>query len=714
MNVKLKKLAVTLTITAILLSFAPTNMKITFSSNSWGKVDLFTQKEPYSGKGPNMPSDAFGPQEVVILNALVTYNENPVQNLLVAFDVKTPSDTSFSLTARTNSSGIATVDFAIPQKCVNESEAFGKWFSVAKVLIDGTAFQDALTFKVDWIVKLISVRTTDQNLTYRANFGIGGDVGLEITLRSVAMIVKSATIAIVIQDELNVHVNSSEIHDLKVTPNEKLVFLYSKLLIPKHAFVGKAKAIVSAFTAPVNESGVPYCPAVSTQFFIVLFEPLTITFHDAAVVSATPSAETVEVGQVVDIVAVVQNEGTAIESFNASAHYDSVPIGTSRITTLTPYSHATLNFTLDTSTVNPGNYTITVSIPYLVNEVDIRTIQLYNYTDNVFVDGIIEIKPKLPVVIHDIAVVDVKISKQVLYIGEVLQINVSVFNKGTKTEKFDVDTYYDSSLIGTLGVDALAPGARVTLIFLWNTSLVREGSYLISASAPLPDDINVADNTLVDGVVRVIAKPPLPQIHDVAILNVSPSKTVVYTGEVVNIYVAVKNEGSYVESFDVTAFYNSNVVGKLSVNSLPPGSEMPLVFYWNTRDVAEGNYTLSAEASVVPDEVNIENNRFLNGVVWVKPQVFPPVWKIPVWLLTILFLLALFIGICLLAVIAFALLRRRKRKKKDIMVIQPTSPTIKPFKEVGFKRSKTCSVCGKEFPEVYTFCPYCFTFHGKD
>jgi hypothetical protein len=701
MNAGLKKLAVMLTITAILLSFTQANMKMVSSSDTGRKIDVFTQKEPYSGKGPNMPSDAFGPQEVVILYALVTYNEIPIQNLLVAFNVKIPSNTSFSLTARTNSSGIATVDFAIPQKCVNVSEAFGKWFALAKVLIDGEAFEDTLTFKVDWIVKLISVRTIDQNLTYRANFGIGGDVGLEISLTSVAMIVKSATIAIVIQDELNVPVNSSEIRDIKVTPNEKLVFLYSKLLIPKYAFVGKAKAIVSAFTAPLNESWVPYCPAVSTEFFIVPYEPLKITFHDVAVVDAVPSAETVEVGQPVNILAVVQNEGTEIESFNVSAYYDGVLIGTVRITALAPYSHVTLNFVFDTSTVSPGNYTISVSIPILVNEADI--------SDNVFVDGIIKIKPKLPIVIHDIAVVDVKVSKEILYIGEVLQINVSVINKGTETETFDVRTYYDSSLIETLQVSALAPNNRVTLTFVWNTSFVHEGFYLISASAPLPNDINLADNTFVNGIVQVTARPPYPQIHDVAVLNVSPLKTLVYIGEVGVIYVVVKNEGTYVESFDVTAFYDSNVVGKLFVNGLEPGREMLLVFYWDTRNVTEGNYTLSAEASVVPGEVNIENNRLVNGVIWVKPWVYPPVWKIPIWLLALLFLLAMLIGILLLLVLMCALLRRRRRKKKDKMVIPPIPPTIMPF-----HRSKKCRVCGKEFLGVYTFCPYCFTFHGKD
>jgi len=676
------------------------NGETTLASN--GSIDLYTQKEPYSGKGPDMPSDAFGPGEVVILYALVAYDDVPLQNLIVTFHVQSPDNTSFTLAAETEASGIATINFTIPQKCVNESGVFGTWFVRGSILIEDQVFQDTLAFDVDWIVKLVSVRTIDENLTYRTSFGIEGDVGLEIALRSIAMTMKSAALAIVIQDELNVPVNYSEIRDFRVQPNEKLIFLYYKLYIPKWAHIGKAEAIVSAFTAPVNENGVPYCPPVSAGFTIVPYEPRTITFHDVAIVNVAPSAESVEVGQLVNIDVVIQNEGTDVESFNVSAYHDDVSIGTLQITTLAPYSHMTLDFTFDTSTVDVGNYTIIVSIPYSVDEADT--------TDNVFVDGIIEVKPPLPP-IHDIAITDIQISYNRIYIGELLQINVSVTNKGTETEAFNVSTYYDLSLIETLQVSALAPNTQTTLIFVWNTSSVKENFYQISASATLPSDIDVSDNTFIDGIVRIMARPPLPPIHDVAVSSVSPSKTIVYIGEVVKIYVVVKNEGSHRESFNVTAFYDSNATGRLFVNGLQPGSEIPLVFYWNTRNVAEGNYTLSAEASIVPGEVDFEDNSLIDGDIWIKPWVFPPAWEIPKWLLALL-LLAVFIGTCLIAV--FVLLWRRERKKKGQMDSQPASSEVKPYKEVGLKRSKTCNACGKEFPEAYTFCPYCFTFHGKD
>jgi hypothetical protein len=611
MCARLKKLVVTLTIIAILSSFTQVNMKFARSSDAGRKIDLFTQKEPYSGRGLNKPSDAFGPEEVVILFALVTSDEMPAQNLLVAFCVQTPGNTSFSLSARTNSSGIATINFTIPTPSIyiSEEEVFGKWRALANVLIYDEVFHDSLTFKVDWIVKLISVRTVDKNLTYRTDFGIGGDVGIEITLRNIAMVMKSATIAVVIQDELGVLINCFEMNGFNVQPNEKLVFLYCRLSIPKSAFVGEATIFVSALTKQTNASGLPYCPAISTGFYILIIEPLTIIFHDVAVVEVTTSTETAEVGQTIYVTAVVQNEGTENESFNVGAYYGVALIGALPIALL-PYSNAVLNFTFDTTTVAPGNYTITVSIPYTVNEVD--------QTDNVFVDGVVEIKPKLPAIIHDVAIVDVKISNNSLYIGDLLQINVTVVNKGTETETFNVEAYYDSSLIGTLQVAALAPNTHAILVFEWNTSSLNEGFYQISASAPLPSDVDVSDNTFIDGIVQLKTKPSI-MFHDVAMLNVVPSSISARIGETITLYVVVKNEGTYVESFNVTAFYNSSIIETLFVDGLAPAVDRSFVFYWDTANVPEGNYTISALASAVPGEENIENNLFVDGVVEVKP-----------------------------------------------------------------------------------------------
>jgi hypothetical protein len=477
MNAGLKKLAVMLTITAILLSFTQANMKMVSSSDTGRKIDVFTQKIPFNGKGINQSSDAFEPQELVMLYALVTYNEDPIANKLVAFQVNNPANAFQNITivgvSSTNQSGIAQFSFRIRWPSENaEQIIFGEWSATASVEIVQQVVVDTLTFQVGWIIKITNITTLNARLEPQTSYLRGEVIVFDLTVENIALTLKSATIMIDAQDADSYPIIHIEMDNLVFQPGENHVRAYSQ--IPTAAAIGEATVSAAAYTAPPKISGVLYSPAALSTF-------------------------------------------------------------------------------------------------------------------------------------------------------------------------------------------------------------------------------------------EIIRVPVLVEKHDIAVLTVSPSKTLVYTGEIINIYVVVKNEGTYIESFNVTAFYDSNVVGKLFVNGLEPSREMLLVFHWDTRNVTEGNYTLSAEASVVPDEVNIENNRFINGVVWVKPWVYPPVWKIPVWLLVLLFLLVLLIGILLFLVLICALLRRRRRKKKDKMVIPPIPPTIMPF-----QRSKKCRVCGKEFLGVYTFCPYCFTFHGKD
>ena len=650
MNVQREKAAIILMLIIVLLGCL-TNIKPILSDNTGGKIDLFTQKEPYSGKGLNTPSDAFAPGEVVILYALVTYNEKPLQRLIVTFRVQSPINETFSLSSKTNASGIATINFTIPQKCMNTSEVFGEWHALANVLINDEIFQDTLVFKVDWIIKLLSVRTIDENLTSRTYFGIEGDVGLEITLRNIAMTTRNATLAIVIQDELNVPINSLIINNFEAQPNGKILFLYCKLHIPKWAHIGNARAYVSALTAQINESGVAYCPAVSTDFFIIPYEPLNITYHDVAVVKASPSLKSVEKGQLVNISAVVRNEGTEKESFNVSAYCGDKFIGTLNVTELPPYTQTSLIFVLNTSLFDPGNYTITISIPRLMDEADV--------TDNTLVDGVVEVKakPTPPLEVHDVAILDITPSAESLYIGETLNVNVTVKNNGTETESPKVSLYCDESLIQTLQILNIEPNAILTLNFVWNTTSVEEGLYRIKAYAePVPYEVDVSNNLLVDGFVEVIAKP-LHLIHDITVLDVTPSSNTVYVGEIVDITVTVKNGGDFTESFNVTLYCNSTAVSKLLLNDLAAGKTNTLVFHWDTHGVKLGRYILKATAEAVLGEENVENNSFEDGVVEVVAA--PAGWFPPQWLWWLLLLLL----ILLIVLLAVLLYRRKKRKK---------------------------------------------------
>ena len=110
-------------------------------------------------------------------------------------------------------------------------------------------------------------------------------------------------------------------------------------------------------------------------------------------------------------------------------------------------------------------------------------------------------------------------------------------------------------------------------------------------------------------------------MRDVAITDVTLTDTVVYVGETVNITVAVQNYGGVTESFDVTVSYNSTVIDTKNVTDLAVGASEVLTFSWDTWGVQPcSNYTIRAEASVVPNESNISNNVYVDGNVKVKMQ----------------------------------------------------------------------------------------------
>jgi hypothetical protein len=329
---------------------------------------------------------------------------------------------------------------------------------------------------------------------------------LEIILRSIAMTLRNASIAVVIRDEVNVPVNFSTVKEFAVQPDEKLVFLYYKATLQKSAVVGNANVNVSALTALDSDGGVPYCPSISTEFMITGVNPLEIDYHDAAAVAVLPSTKSIQTGQPLGLKTLVRNEGTVAQNFSVYTYFDGLLLGISNVNALKPYSSAIFNFIVDASQLALGNHTISASIPPVPSEADL--------TDNYFAD-LIGVRLKLPAMIHDIAITDIKVSNNSLFIGETGQINVTVVNKGTEVETFEVSTYYNSSLIETRPVNALGPASQVMLTLTWNTIFVHQGSYQISAFAPLRDDATPKDNVLVDGAVQVktkpsISPPPLP------------------------------------------------------------------------------------------------------------------------------------------------------------------------------------------------------------
>ena len=251
---------------------------------------------------------------------------------------------------------------------------------------------------------------------------------------------------------------------------------------------------------------------------------------------------------------------------------------------------------------------------------------------------------------RDIAVTSVTASPASVPPGETVSINVTVENQGNVPEAFNVTTYYDSAVIDTIVNVILEDGVDTHLTFAWDTTGVAAGTYTIKAEAsPLPDEDDPVDN-----VGYADQEVAIELAHDIALIEVTPSSTSVSAGKLVSINVTVKNEGSATETFDVTVLYDSTAIDTKTVTDLAPGDSETLSFSWNTKDVAEGDYTITAVASGIDEETDTTNNTYTNVVVTVTAPL--PGFPTPLFV-------AIIIAVATMFSVVFLYTRRRRSTK---------------------------------------------------
>ncbi len=287
------------------------------------------------------------------------------------------------------------------------------------------------------------------------------------------------------------------------------------------------------------------------------------------------------------------DDGAGFIFVNVTYHAPAVPIST-----ITPLALVTVYFQVSA----PGSSTLHLSDTELSDPA-------HQPMAHATQDGFIM------TLIRDVAITAVVPSTSWAYQGWPVDVAVTAENLGNISESFDVSALYDGNLIGTLPVVNLAPNAETTVEIHWNTSGVAEGNYTISGQASfVPFEFNTTNNFLTDGNVQI-----LTQIRDVAITNVTTSRSWVYAGMPVNITVTAENVGQVVESFDVQVFYGSNLFATQPVVDLAAGAEVVYTFTLDTTNLSTCvNYTISAQASIVPFEFNTTNNVFVDGVLVVR------------------------------------------------------------------------------------------------
>jgi len=108
---------------------------------------------------------------------------------------------------------------------------------------------------------------------------------------------------------------------------------------------------------------------------------------------------------------------------------------------------------------------------------------------------------------------------------------------------------------------------------------------------------------------------PFPD-HDVAVIDVTPLKTVVGQGLRMRINATVENQGDFTETnIQVTVYANNTPIETLTIPSLAPGAQMNLTFTWTSTGFAKGEYIISAIVALVYNEIDVYDNTYVDGVV---------------------------------------------------------------------------------------------------
>ncbi|MEM3697562.1 MAG: CARDB domain-containing protein [Candidatus Bathyarchaeia archaeon] len=352
--------------------------------------------------------------------------------------------------------------------------------------------------------------------------------------------------------------------------------------------------------------------------------------HDVAVIAVTPSKTSAVEGEILTISVTVKNKGNVPETFDVKAKYDTNIIGTQQASNLGPGATTTLDFMWDTTGII-GFFVISAEAVPVPEET--------NLGDNSLSDGMVRISPKVTERAR-IFVDPPEIVDPTMRPSSTFSINITIDD----VENLQVCTYnltYETNVIGLIGLNFFKVFDEYPIYtmvgdeeagFIWMNLTYKTPVTVASPTAlvKLTFHVELLGSSILDLHDTIFTNStgePIPHdeqdgyfsalIRDVAITNVIPSRNWVYRGQPINVTVTALNKGNVSETFDVKAYYNTSLVGTITVYNLPPGETADLIFTWDTTGVEEGNYTIKAEAMPVPYEFNTTDNEYVDGMVWV-------------------------------------------------------------------------------------------------
>jgi hypothetical protein len=124
-----------------------------------------------------------------------------------------------------------------------------------------------------------------------------------------------------------------------------------------------------------------------------------------------------------------------------------------------------------------------------------------------------------------------------------------------------------------------------------------------------PQNATVYDGVPIQAVPATWGNVTLA-VHNVAVTDITPFKTVIGQGYAGNMSVTTANSGDYGESFNTVAYANQTIIAAFMNTTLASGNSTILTLTWNTTTASYGTYEISAIAGQVPGETDIADNNY--------------------------------------------------------------------------------------------------------
>jgi len=215
-------------------------------------------------------ADAYGPQQLVCVEAKVSYNDEPVEYKPVAFEVIDSTGASRDYRVIfTNEFGKAGYCFRLPWQGTNASAIFGDWHIVATVDIAEVIKTDTVWFRFGYLLSIHFITVTPAWPTAIYKYPkMNYVLHIDMNVTNIAFTTKLALITVVAYDNCSVPIGKAIAGPGVPVPPDADTSYGFDIVIPHWAFVGDARVYANIFTKAPSAGGVPFCPEATELFYI--------------------------------------------------------------------------------------------------------------------------------------------------------------------------------------------------------------------------------------------------------------------------------------------------------------------------------------------------------------------------------------------------------------------------------------------------------------